>query len=174
VSKRRLFIGASGPIGYDYEPSIASNVGPVPVLEDLNGILLCYDELIFLSREFCPPDMWDLPYVRFANEAVSATHIERLRVAAQQFRPPPGLAYRSETSFSELVDRVTGDQDRLIDNHSRSVELPPEWSLMGNAEARWAQTIQRCRIAFGRRGLAVGFDASTGFLCPGVFGDITA
>ena len=133
LPKRRLFIGASGPIGYDYEPSVASDIGPVPVMEDLNGILLCYDELIFLAREFCPADMWGLPYVRFANEDVSAADVERLHVAAEQFRPPPGsLDHHSKTTLGEVVARVAGDEG-LIDNHSRDVRLAPEWSVMGNA-----------------------------------------
>jgi hypothetical protein len=83
---RTLLIGASGPIGYDYKREQVDGV-PYPVLEDLWGILLCYDELWFLSRAFCPSDMWDLPYVRFLDEeATGGVELSRLHTAASQFQ----------------------------------------------------------------------------------------
>src|SRR4051812_39115872 len=116
---RALLIGASAPIGYDYAREKVDGF-PYPVLEDLWGILLCYDELWFLSRAFCPSDMWELPYVRFLDET-NALDMPRLRVAAAQFEDvlrasPPA---RATVSFSEVVRRVVGAEPNLVDNHSR-------------------------------------------------------
>lgn len=68
--KRKAFIGLSGPIAYDYNnqsknefPSDHSS--PNPILEDSMGLLLFYDELIFLSPQLCPKNMRSLDFVKF-------------------------------------------------------------------------------------------------------------
>ena len=64
---RTAFIGASGPIGYDYKNNTDrlhkdDHSSPNPVLEDALGLLVYYDRLVFLSRHLCP-------------ETVSYTHL---------------------------------------------------------------------------------------------------
>jgi len=123
-------------VGYDYTREEIDGV-PYPVFEDLWGILLCYDALWFLSRAFCPIDMWDLPYVRFLDESdLGSIDMPRLRTSAVQFRdamrraPPGGDA---PVNFGGLIARVTGGNTRGVDNHSRAVQIADDWTVMGNA-----------------------------------------
>src|SRR2546421_3140587 len=102
---KRALIGLSTPLGYDYRNPIQPRTDsqpdiPNPVLENTTGLLLCYDELWFPHRDFCPLDMHDLPYVKFIAD--DPTLLERAKVAQEQFReiaetePPavePGDAY---------------------------------------------------------------------------------
>jgi hypothetical protein len=138
MARRALLVGASGPIGYDYRREEADGL-PYPVFEDLWGILLCYDELWFLSRPFCPCDMWELPYVHFLDEAVDeGFDLARLRLASEQlesaFRGVPSTA-PAPLPFGEVIDRVTCGDPSGIDNHSRTVRIADGWEIMGNAGA---------------------------------------
>lgn len=59
VARRLAFVGLSGPIGYDYQHSTGlidprDSSSPNPVLENVSGLLLCYEDIYFLSRHFCP------------------------------------------------------------------------------------------------------------------------
>jgi hypothetical protein len=128
-------VGASGPVGYDYTREELDGA-PYPVFEDLWGILLCYDELWFLSRAFCPRDMWELPYVRFLDEwAEGSLDMSRLQTAAAQFedalRTVPAAPVAVD--LSDVIGRVTGADRKGVDNHSRSVRIADDWAVMGNA-----------------------------------------
>ena len=70
---RRAFIGLSSPLAYDYKPRLPlvdprDGSSPNPILEDAMGLLLFYDELVFLSRHLCPADMRSLDYVSFLTD----------------------------------------------------------------------------------------------------------
>lgn len=73
---RTAFIGMAGPVAYDYNKTLSSFIDggwdvPNPVLEDVSGLAILYDELVFLSRDLCPVDMQHLHFVRFLDEEVS-------------------------------------------------------------------------------------------------------
>jgi hypothetical protein len=72
MPKKVAYVGISGPVSYDYRHGTKrvnrrDQSTPNPVLENVSGLLLCYDELIFLSKHFCPIDIWKLPYVKFIS-----------------------------------------------------------------------------------------------------------
>jgi hypothetical protein len=134
VSRRILFVGASGPIGYDYawsDGEVASRE-PFAVLEDLNGILICYDQLWFLSRAFCPRDMWDLPYVKFVSDD-AALHGLVETAASQADLIRPQQHFRDTVYLPDVIDVVTQGNPSGVDNHSRGIKITPEYDVMGNA-----------------------------------------
>src|SRR5215475_13683825 len=64
------YVGLAGPLGYDYQNLVRrrkrrASGEPNPILENVIGLLLCYDEIYFLAPQFCPADMRKLPYVKF-------------------------------------------------------------------------------------------------------------
>ena len=134
---RKLLVGLSGPIGYDYQrPEGRREHLPNPVLEDVNGLLICYDELIFLSRATCPADMRDLDYVRFLED--DSESMARASVAIEQFLSLSEQASIEDFFWSGLQASLTtitgGDPACSIDNHSRPLHaLPPELPIAGNA-----------------------------------------
>ena len=73
---RTAFIGMAGPVAYDYKNLLSGFLNqdgrvPNPVLEDVSGLSILYDELVFYSRELCPADMQNLHFVRFLDEELS-------------------------------------------------------------------------------------------------------
>lgn len=70
---RRALVGFSSPIAYDYEhlatraPSDLQS-SPNPILDSPFGLMLLFDEIVFISRSFCPENMRTLAYVRFLDE----------------------------------------------------------------------------------------------------------
>ena len=70
---RKAYIGLSSPIMYDYKQEASKapsdlQSSPNPVLDSPFGIMLLFDELIFLCRSLCPENMRNLSYVRFLDE----------------------------------------------------------------------------------------------------------
>jgi hypothetical protein len=150
AAKRILLVGASGPVGYDYRREEKDGV-PYPVLEDLWGILLCYDEIWFLARELCPRDMWDLPYVRFIGEGgIPGADLSKLRLASEQMEAELGRDYAwvDPTPFGAVLERVTSNDANGLDNHSRGIRVDGDWGLMGNAGD--------LRLLVGDMGIAAG------------------
>jgi len=138
---RKAFIGLSGPIGYDYRHgtdrvSANDTSAPNPVLEDLMGLLICYDELWFLSPHFCPADMRELPYVRFVNGDASAA--DAVTTAISQFREAFGDVEFGRADFgrfTSVIKEMTGKRysDFAIDNHTHGIELFPGFMAGGNS-----------------------------------------
>ena len=70
---RRAYVGLSSPIFYDYGNPAGVTVpnqysSPNPILDGPTGLMLFYDELLFLTRSVCPENMRELPFVKFADE----------------------------------------------------------------------------------------------------------
>jgi hypothetical protein len=129
---RRAYVGLSAPLAYDYANPIrersdtASDI-PNPLLENVSGLLLCYDEIWFPTKALCPRDMHQLDYVKFVDEHedLRAKAVE----AVEQFRQldpddwgittAPGDSYTS--SIQAVLDAVPFDM--RLDNHSRGTEF---------------------------------------------------
>lgn len=136
----RLFVGFSGPIGYDYwrgggRPKSSST--PNAVLEDVTGLLICYDELYFLSRDFCPIDMWDLPYVKFlSDDSKTLTRaITAHEQATESIAKFGSLGWGNiSRTFSRTIAAMTDSDMRSgIDNHSRGLVHVEGFEMIGNS-----------------------------------------
>lgn len=73
MKKRTAYIGISYPLLYDYKhPAEKSHNdlidSPNPIIESPLGLMILYDELIFLCKSVCPNNMRNLPYVKFVDE----------------------------------------------------------------------------------------------------------
>lgn len=145
---RRAFIGLSSPLAYDYKPDLPridprDGSAPNPVLEDAMGLLLFYDEIVFLSRHLCPVNMRSLEYVSFLTDREDFN--ERFRMvqsaAAEQneLHPFGYEQFRSMLdSFGQVISTITGqprtpisrDEAKFItDNHTHSIWLTDEISV---------------------------------------------
>jgi len=126
---RKGYIGLSTPIGFDYRnqasrgpADIASS--PNPILDSPFGLLLLFDELVFLTRSLCPENMRTLPYVSFLDESdrlpnISQTEIETLRDAAWRETPgaTAGVSFQEALESSGVIDGIA------IDNHSHGLRI---------------------------------------------------
>ena len=138
---KRAFVGLSGPLFYDYGNPMREGTPevsdiPNPVLENVTGLLLCYDEIWFLSREVCPIDLHNVEYVKFLTD--DEVLLSRALVAHEQYSdlywngffddelPASDPKFRGDSSsvFGTTVDRVRAAVkfDFIADNHSRGIE----------------------------------------------------
>lgn len=129
MTKRTAYVGLAGPFGYDY--TNYSNPGAAitekPIIENQLGLIVFYDEILFLSKSLCPPELRDLPYIKFANE--EPTYSEAIEVAASQtdFNLFSGISLSPEFAiFGSVRGHIIGNSglgDR-IDNHSKYLDIP--------------------------------------------------
>lgn len=131
MPKTVAFIGMSGPLGYDYRnpssrrdrPGVSD---PNPILENVLGLLLCYDELVFLAPQFCPADMRRLPYVRFVSrDPDSLRAASNALEAFDQTDHPPWDQWPSFERFGEVLTEMCGPKRTTsgIDNHTHNIKL---------------------------------------------------
>lgn len=141
---KRAFVGLSTPLTYDYRNSVGE-VGsgfsvPNAVLENVTGLLLCYDEIWFVSREFCPSDLQDLPYVKFLTdfpEMWQRALIARDQFGHESFDAAANLIYdKRPGDYFETVNRIKQNLqfDFGPDNHSRGIT--PGFGQGNAADAR--------------------------------------
>ncbi|WP_190218564.1 hypothetical protein [Streptomyces griseosporeus] len=130
---KRALVGLSGPIGFDYAnlstvplPNHSQGFQPNPILENTTGLLLCYDEVWFLTRDLCPVDMQSLPYVKFIEDDPALT--QRCLVAANQYiealnendQPIPE-APRASSRLDEIMSAA--NFELIPDHHNRGTSL---------------------------------------------------
>lgn len=148
---RRAYIGVSGPLAYDYKNTgdtfdSRENSAPNPLLEDSLGLIVCYDELVFLSRHLCPRNMRELPYVSFLNDR--SDFAELFAVAHEQAKTQYKVPDKRDKTFSSPWDlyipalsNVTGQpstfhQDTATyfpDNHTHEFYVHDSISVTGSS-----------------------------------------
>ncbi|WP_141662880.1 hypothetical protein [Streptomyces sp. Wb2n-11] len=141
---KRAFVGLSTPLTYDYRNSVGETISgsavPNAVLENVTGLLLCYDEIWFVSREFCPSDLQELPYVQFVTdfpELWQRALVAREQYGHEDFHAAADLIYEKRPDdYFETVDRIKRSLqfDFRPDNHSRGIT--PGFGQGNAADAR--------------------------------------
>lgn len=142
--KTVAYLGLSGPVGYDYTHSSGHGDGVAPgtpnaVLENVSGLLICYDEIVFIAPEFCPQDMRELPYVSFLVDTpfrkAAEELVDRSSVATVVQQIPPGerLVRPNFDLFSEVSSQMRNGRKFAIDNHNRPVPLSATCLASGNS-----------------------------------------
>ena len=129
---RKAFIGISTPIGFDYRnPATKAPAdgpsSPNPVLDSPFGLLLLFDELIFLSRSLCPENMRDLPYVSFLDEQNGIPNITESEIDAvwKAAWGAPDRPISTTVSFQEALANTGAIDGMGIDNHSHGLDIGP-------------------------------------------------
>ncbi|MFG3157197.1 hypothetical protein ACGF7W_34765 [Streptomyces sp. NPDC048219] len=132
-TKRRAFLGDFAPAFFDhayiYRPD--GRIGwPNAVLENANGLALCYDELWFLKRRHCPADMQNLDFVKFVSddpqlaktaEEAGADGLRMLRALwAEQHADGPGAA--ADPARNRKYARRWAQHSRLRDHLTHAME----------------------------------------------------
>jgi hypothetical protein len=136
---RRAFIGLSTPIGYDYRnqaPAAPADTrsSPNPILDSPFGLMLLFDELVFLTRSLCPANMRELPYVKFLDEhglpPLTATEIEGATTRGwdEEFKSSINMTPFQEAVSSQVIFDTMG-----IDNHSHGLRIGP-LEIQANAD----------------------------------------
>ena len=144
---RRAFIGLSGPLAYCYKrQSLGERVLPNPILEDSLGLLVLYDELLFLAPDLCPQNMRSLPYVKFLTDASDfRTRMPSIAKAVEglykehdprnkNFKNPFERYTPALTAITKQPYRYEASKVKYVpDNHGRSIEVGPETYVTGSS-----------------------------------------
>ena len=103
MKKRTAYIGISYPLLYDYRYQADKSPNdlldsPNPIIESPLGLMIFYDEILFLCRSVCPNNMRNLPYVRFVDELFPDFCFKDLLECADEMRDiifaePLGVRY---------------------------------------------------------------------------------
>jgi hypothetical protein len=67
MPKSVAYIGLSGPVCYDYKNRLNRKY-PNPILEGPLGLMILYDEVVFLHEALCPKSMRKLDFVKFLSD----------------------------------------------------------------------------------------------------------
>jgi hypothetical protein len=131
---RRALIGFSSPLGYDYfhqasrAPADRQD-SPNPILDSAFGLMVLFDELLFVTRSLCPKNMRGLPFVRFLDEEGFRPNIEvlewtRIREMLQSDPRWRDIDVRGQErpSYSEIVTSA-GVAWSGVDNHSHGLDV---------------------------------------------------
>lgn len=154
---RRVYIGLSGPLAYDYKNQTetfhhSEGSAPNPLLEDSLGLLVFYDEIIFLSRHICPKNMRDLPYVYFLTDRNDFE--DKFDIIYHQANEQYKIYDDRDSNFGDPWDlygkslcNITGQKFRIDttiaksvpDNHSHQIYLTNE--VQTAASSTWFNNV---------------------------------
>lgn len=154
---RRAYIGLSGPLAYDYQNQndkfhYQESSSPNPLLEDSLGLLVFYDEIIFISRHLCPKNMRELPYVKFLTDR--GDFEEKFNGAFNQANSKYKIYDPRDSNFGDpwalyekALCNITGQEFRvdrntakyLPDNHSHQIYLTKE--VQTAASSTWFNNV---------------------------------
>lgn len=127
---RKAFIGLSTPIGFDYTNNATKTKAdifssPNPVLDSPFGLLLLFDELVFLTRSLCPENMRNLSYVSFLDEGSKLPHISSDEIdKILNTTWNKNLTSSDEIpSFQDAMLNAGVKHDMAIDNHTHGLRI---------------------------------------------------
>jgi hypothetical protein len=136
---RRAYIGVSSPIAYDRSREFSIGyknkefvipIGlsaiynglpyPTPIFESAYGMALFFDELWFLSRALCPPNMQHLPFVHFVTESTYISEIQD--------------KYRDANKTLKIFENDPSDYFSLIKDCTDAKQIKEELQLPWDAQ----------------------------------------
>lgn len=106
MRKRAAYIGISYPLLYDYrhQADKSSNDlldSPNPIIESPLGLMVFYDEILFLCKSVCPNNMRNLPYVKFVDELYPDFYFKGILEHADEMED--SIAINTKISYHDIV-----------------------------------------------------------------------
>ncbi|HDM8038418.1 TPA: hypothetical protein P0E05_001482 [Vibrio fluvialis] len=135
---RKAFVGLSTPVGYDYTNPATKTTSdqrssPNPILDSPFGLMLLFDEIVFLSKSLCPENMRSLPYVTFLDDS------KRLPLVTQEEIASVGNAalgrFGYPHSFQEAIRNAGVLEEMGVDNHTHGLKFG-EFNGFANSDER--------------------------------------
>lgn len=122
----RALIGLSSPIGYNYKLKI-NEYYPNAILDAPLGLFLLFDEIWFVTKELCPLNMQQLPYVFFLNEEhnLDEIDIKQLIIDKSKIKLSEQLGLEAQSLFSKAIN-LNISNPIGIDNVGSSIKLSNE------------------------------------------------
>lgn len=127
MKKRVAYIGISYPLLYDYkhQAQTCSNDlsdSPNPIIESPLGLMVLFDELLFLCKSICPNNMRNLPYVKFVDELYPDFYFTNCLENAYEMESTISLSTPS-ISFNDIVKSMHLENWESLDIHTHGLQL---------------------------------------------------
>lgn len=125
MKKRIAYIGISYPLLYDYRYQASKTFNdtwdsPNPIIESPLGLMVLYDELLFLCRSICPDNMRNLPYVKFVDELYPEFSFKNSWKEATEIKDMLTIDYNM--SFSDIKKALNIKWDG-VDEHTHRLRI---------------------------------------------------
>lgn len=125
MRKRIAYIGISYPLLYDYKHQADRSVNdlldsPNPIIESPLGLIVFYDEILFLCRSVCPNNMRSLPYVKFVDELYPDFDFSRINEYTDKLQD--SITMNIKLSYND-IEKLLNVQGWGADNHTHALKL---------------------------------------------------
>lgn len=125
MRKRAAYIGISYPLLYDYRHPAKMTKNdlsdsPNPIIESPLGLMVLYDELLFLCRSICPNNMRDLPYVKFIDEMYPDFYFSGIYNCALENRSL--ITLNTVLTYGDIVESMNVKW-KGVDTHTHSLQV---------------------------------------------------
>lgn len=126
MGKRTAYIGISYPLLYDYKhqanksPNDLSD-SPNPIIESPLGLMIFYDEILFLCKSVCPSNMRNLPYVKFVDELYPDFYFHGILEHTKETEP--SIQINSNLAYCDILGRLNLRHWKGLDIHTHSLKL---------------------------------------------------
>lgn len=125
MKKRVAYIGISYPLIYDYEHQAQKCLNdlsdsPNPIIESPLGLMILYDELLFLCRSVCPNNMRNLPYVKFVDELYPDFDFENIMNCVDMTNS--SIEINSNFKWWDIV-KLMNIENWIIDSHTHGLKI---------------------------------------------------
>ena len=97
---------------------------PNPILESPMGLLILYDEIVFLCRSLCPDNMRALPYVKYVDCVFPDLVLSQIQEASWETGKKLNSFLTESCSWTALRHSMNLDSDGFaVDNHSHAIRI---------------------------------------------------
>lgn len=125
MRKRIAYIGISYPLLYDYQHLAPKTINdksdsPNPIIESPLGLMILYDELVFLCRSICPNNMRNLPYVKFVDEMFPDFYFKGILNLVNKSQDT--IKIIPEIDFNDIVSSMNLEK-WILDIHTHSLQI---------------------------------------------------
>ena len=129
MKKRVAYIGLSYPLFYDYgnPAKMCDNdlqSSPNPILESPMGLLILYDELVFLCKSLCPDNMRELPYVKYVDCLFPELFLSQIQESSWENGKSLNGYLSERNSWTDLRRSMHLDSNGfIVDHHSHALKI---------------------------------------------------
>ena len=125
MGKRTAYIGLSYPLLYDYNHQADKSPNdlyssPNPIIESPLGLMILFDEILFLCRSVCPNNMRQLPYVKFVDELYPDLYFKGIWKCTEEQNE--NISINSKFSYDDIVSALNVEQWRP-DIHTHDLRI---------------------------------------------------
>lgn len=126
MRKRTAYIGVSYPLLYDYRHQANTSPNdlvdsPNPIIESPLGLMIFYDEILFLCKSVCPSNMRNLPYVKFVDELYP--DFDFCSIFEHTKEMESSISVNLKLTYPDIVKMLNIESWNGVDTHTHALQI---------------------------------------------------